>query len=156
MDIVSFTGRRCLTIKEEAKSLVQPPRKRKAYSTTDASSIGCIKILGSDIDTAQPSGSTTSPPLALSKCDSMVSWCLPVLPVLPPGQRGNQHILPRSMRRRICVSCLSVLDRLTRQQQRPTRQLQRFARTFLSSSINFMHYFYVPTLQIKPSASSVR
>ena len=56
MDIVSFTGRRRPTVKEEPKSPVQPPRKRKAYSTTDASSIGRIEILGSDIDTAQPSG----------------------------------------------------------------------------------------------------
>src|ERR1700683_3810900 len=56
MDIVSFTCRRRPTVKEEPKSPVQPPRKRKAYSTTDASSIGRIKILGSDINTAQPSG----------------------------------------------------------------------------------------------------
>src|SRR6202050_4403195 len=56
MDIVSFTGHRRLTIKEEPKSLVQPPRKRKAYLTTDASSIRRIEILGSNIDTAQPSG----------------------------------------------------------------------------------------------------
>src|ERR1700683_5197818 len=56
MDIVSFTGRCHPTVKEEPKSLVQPPQKQKAYSTTDASSIRCIKILGSDINTAQPSG----------------------------------------------------------------------------------------------------
>ena len=56
IDIVSFTGRRRQTVKEEPKSPAQPPRKRKAYSTTDASSIGRIEILGSDIDTAQPSG----------------------------------------------------------------------------------------------------
>src|SRR6202050_1101960 len=56
MDIVSFTGRRHPTVKEEPKSPVQPPQKHKAYSTTDASSIGHIEILGSDIDTAQPSG----------------------------------------------------------------------------------------------------
>src|ERR1700691_3184553 len=56
IDIVSFTGRRRQTIKEEPKSPAQPPRKRKAYSTTDASSIGRIEILGSDVDTAQPSG----------------------------------------------------------------------------------------------------
>src|SRR6202050_2732893 len=85
MDIVSFTGRRRPTIKEEPKSPVQPPRKRKAYSTRDAS-IGRIEILGSDIDTAQPSGSASSPPLALPKCDSMVSWSLPVLPLLLLGQ----------------------------------------------------------------------
>ena len=56
IDIVSFTGRHRQTVKEEPKSPAQPPRKRKAYSTTDASSIGRIEILGSDIDTAQPSG----------------------------------------------------------------------------------------------------
>ena len=56
IDIVSFTGRRRQTVKEEPKSPAQPPRKRKAYSTTDASSIGRIEILGSDVDTAQPSG----------------------------------------------------------------------------------------------------
>ena len=56
MDIVSFTGRCRPTVKEEPKSPVQPPQKRKAYSTTDASSIGRIEILGSDVDTAQPSG----------------------------------------------------------------------------------------------------
>src|SRR6202050_4469094 len=56
MDIVSFTGHHCPTVKEEPKSPVQPPQKCKAYSTTDASSIGRIEILGSDINTAQPSG----------------------------------------------------------------------------------------------------
>jgi hypothetical protein len=56
MDIVSFTGHCRPTVKEEPKSPVQPPRKRKAYSTTDASSIGHIKILGSHINTTQPSG----------------------------------------------------------------------------------------------------
>jgi len=56
MDIVSFTGRRRPTVKEEPKSPVQPPQKHKAYSTTDASSIGRIKILDSYIDTTQPSG----------------------------------------------------------------------------------------------------
>ena len=56
MDIVSFTGRRRPTVKEEPKSPVQPPRKRKAYSTTDASSIRCIEISGPNINTAQPSG----------------------------------------------------------------------------------------------------
>ena len=56
IDIVSFTGRRRQTVKEEPKSPAQPPRKRKAYSTTDASSIGRIEILGSNIDTTQPSG----------------------------------------------------------------------------------------------------
>ena len=56
IDIVSFTGRCRQTVKEEPKYPVQQPRKCKAYSTTDASSIGRIEILGSDIDTAQPSG----------------------------------------------------------------------------------------------------
>lgn len=55
--------------------------------------------------------SATSPPLALLKCDSTVSWSLLVLPLLPLGQRGNRHVPPRPTGRRICVSCLSVSDR---------------------------------------------
>ena len=46
-----------MTIKEEPKSLgCAATRKHKAYSTTDASTIGRIEILGPEIDTAQPSG----------------------------------------------------------------------------------------------------
>src|ERR1700683_5074159 len=52
MDIVPFTGHCRPTVKEEPKSPVQPPQKRKAYSTTDASCIRHIEILGSDIDTS--------------------------------------------------------------------------------------------------------
>lgn len=56
MSIVSFTGHHRLTVKEKPKSPAQPPRKWKACSTADASTIRCIKIMGSNIDPAQPSG----------------------------------------------------------------------------------------------------
>src|ERR1700683_2320790 len=101
--------------------------------------------------------STTNQPLALPpKCNLMVSWSLLVLPLLPLGQRGSLCVPPRPTRRRICVSCLSVSDRSSTQLQRLMRQLRRHVRTLLSFVIDFIHYFYVPTLPIKPSASSVR
>lgn len=56
MSVFPFSGRRRPTIKKEPKSPVQPSRKRKAYSTTGANSIGRIEILESDIDIAPPSG----------------------------------------------------------------------------------------------------
>ena len=85
MDIVSFTGRRCPTVKEEPKSPVQPPRKCKAYLTTDASSIGRIEILGSDIDTAQPSGKhhKSSSGTSQVRFDGIV---VPPGPTAPPGR----------------------------------------------------------------------
>ena len=85
IDIVSFTGRRRQTVKEEPKSPAQPPRKRKAYSTTDASSIGRIEILGSDVDTAQPSGKRhkSSSGTSQVRFDGIV---VPPGPTAPPGR----------------------------------------------------------------------
>ena len=85
MDIVSFTGRRRPTVKEEPKSPVQPPQKRKAYSTTDASSIGRIKILDSYIDTTQPSGKRQKSSSGTSQVqfDGIV---VPPGPTAPPGR----------------------------------------------------------------------
>ena len=56
MSVFPFSGPCRPTIKKEPKSPVQPPRKRKAYLTTDANSIGRIEILEADINIVPPSG----------------------------------------------------------------------------------------------------
>src|ERR1700692_142906 len=56
ISIVLFTGRRRPGIKEEPKSPTQTAaKKRKAYSTTDASAIGSIEsTAGFDLNPPQP------------------------------------------------------------------------------------------------------
>ena len=58
ISIVSFTGCHRPGIKEEPKSPTQTAaKKRKAYSTTDASAIGSIEsTAGFDLDPPQPAG----------------------------------------------------------------------------------------------------
>ena len=58
ISIVPFTGRCRPGIKEEPQSPTQPAtKKRKAYSTTDASAIGSIEsTAGFDLDPPQPAG----------------------------------------------------------------------------------------------------
>jgi hypothetical protein len=148
MDIVSFTGHCCPTVKEEPKSPVQPSRKRKAYSTTDASSIGHIKILGSDINTTQPSGKhhKSSSGTSQVQFDGIM---VPSGPTAPPTRATRKLTHATKANKKVCVSCLSISDR-------SLGQLQGLARTLPNFVIDSIQYCYVLTLPMQPSASPVR
>ena len=81
MSVFPFSSRCHPTIKKEPKSPVQPSRKRKAYSTTGANSIGRIKILESDIDIAPPSRKRNKS----SSGTSQVQFDGVMVPPVPPA-----------------------------------------------------------------------